>query len=41
MRHLSHAEVLQLHRRLIATSGGAAGIRDPGALESAISQPER
>ena len=39
MRHLSHAEVLQLHRRLIATSGGAAGIRDPGALESAISQP--
>jgi death-on-curing protein len=39
MRYLSIAEVLDLHERLIADSGGAAGIRDLGALESAVSQP--
>ncbi len=39
MRYLSLGEVLILHDRLLATSGGAAGIRDLGALESAVAQP--
>jgi death on curing protein len=39
MRFLSIAEVLDLHERLLADSGGARGIRDLGALESAVSQP--
>ena len=39
MRYLSISEILELHERLIASSGGATGIRDLGALESAVSQP--
>lgn len=39
MRHLSLAEVTELHRLVIETSGGAHGVRDLGALESAIAQP--
>ena len=39
MRYLSISEVLELHERLIASSGGSTGIRDLGALESAVSQP--
>jgi death-on-curing protein len=39
VRHLSLAEVLELHSRLIAATGGAAGVRDLGALESAVAQP--
>ncbi|MFH1970380.1 MAG: type II toxin-antitoxin system death-on-curing family toxin [Verrucomicrobiota bacterium] len=39
MRYLSISETLELHERLIASSGGAKGIRDLGALESAVSQP--
>jgi death-on-curing protein len=39
VRYLSLAEVLDLHRRIIATSGGAHGVRDPGGLFSAIAQP--
>lgn len=39
MRYLSISEVLDLHERLIASSGGAPGIRDLGGLESAVSQP--
>ena len=39
MRHLSLSEVIDLHRRLIAESGGASGIRDLGSLESALAQP--
>ncbi len=39
MRYLSVAEVLDLHERLLAGSGGASGVRDLGALESAVSQP--
>ena len=39
MRYLSIAEVLELHELLIDSSGGAAGIRDLGVLESAVSQP--
>lgn len=39
MRYLSIPEVLELHQRLIDSSGGASGIRDLGALESALAQP--
>ncbi|MBD3277570.1 MAG: type II toxin-antitoxin system death-on-curing family toxin [Candidatus Aegiribacteria sp.] len=39
MRYLSISEVLELHDRLISSSGGLKGIRDLGALESAVSQP--
>ncbi|TFH16522.1 MAG: type II toxin-antitoxin system death-on-curing family toxin [Lentisphaerales bacterium] len=39
MRYLSISEVLELHQMLIDSSGGASGIRDLGALESAFAQP--
>jgi death-on-curing protein len=39
MRYLTLGEVVALHRRLIAATGGASGIRDLGGLESAIAQP--
>ncbi len=39
MRHLALGEVLELHRRIVEATGGAAGIRDLGALESALAQP--
>lgn len=40
MRYLTLKEALELHRRIIRQSGGAAGIRDLGALESALAQPQ-
>jgi death-on-curing protein len=40
MRYLSLAEVVELHRRVLRATGGAAGIRDLSALESAIAQPK-
>ena len=40
MRYLTLGEILELHRRIIETSGGADGIRDLGALESAVAQPK-
>ena len=40
MRYLTMAEVVELHRRLLQATGGASGIRDFGALESAIAQPK-
>lgn len=40
MRYLSVEEVVSLHSLLIAQSGGASGLRDRGALESAVAQPE-
>jgi death on curing protein len=39
LRYLSLAEVLELHRRITALSGGAVSLRDLGALESAVAQP--
>lgn len=39
MRSLSLAEVLALHRQVIEQSGGAQGILDLRALESALAQP--
>ncbi len=39
MRYLSLGQVLQLHSRIIEQSGGAVGILNLGALESALFQP--
>jgi len=39
MRYLNLAEVAELHRLLIEAFGGSHGIRDLGALESALAQP--
>jgi death-on-curing protein len=40
MRYLALGEVLDLYQRVMAQSGGLAGIRDQGALESALAQPQ-
>lgn len=40
MRYLTLGEVVELHRRLLQATGGAPGIRDSGALESAVAQPK-
>lgn len=39
MRYLTLGEVLGIYRRVMEQSGGMAGIRDLGALESAVAQP--
>jgi len=39
MRHLTLNEVLDLYRQVMEQSGGAVGIRDLNALESAVAQP--
>jgi death-on-curing protein len=39
MRYLTLGQVLELYRRVMEQSGGSAGVRDLGALESAIAQP--
>lgn len=39
MRFLTLNEVLDIHRQLLDLYGGSKGIRDLGALESAIAQP--
>ena len=36
---LSVEQVLELHRLVIVQSGGSAGARDRGALDSAVAQP--
>lgn len=40
MRYLSVETVERIHDRLLAQSGGTTGIRDRGALLSAVAQPE-
>lgn len=40
MRYLSVQEVISLHSLLVAQSGGSSVLRDRGALESAVAQPE-
>ena len=40
MRVLTLGEVLALHRRILAESGGTSGVRDLGAIASAVSQPK-
>lgn len=39
MRHLTLNEVLTLHDRVIAQTGGSFGVRDIGGLESSLAQP--
>jgi death on curing protein len=39
MRYVTLGEVVELHRRLLQVTGGTPGIRDFGALESAVAQP--
>ena len=39
-RFLSLAEVLSLHRQVVAQSGGSPGLRDAGALASSLAQPK-
>jgi death-on-curing protein len=39
MRLLSLSEVLELHNFIIEQSGGSSGLRDLGALQSALAQP--
>ena len=36
---LTIEQVLELHARLLEQSGGAEGVRDPGALASSVAQP--
>lgn len=40
-RYLTLREVLILHERVAATSGGGLGVRDLGLLESSIAQPKQ
>ncbi len=39
MRYLKLKEVIDLHHQVVEQSGGSLGIRDLGALESAVAQP--
>jgi death-on-curing protein len=38
--YLSLLEILDLHSRLLETSGGTPGLRDFGLLQSAVAQPQ-
>jgi death on curing protein len=40
MRYLTLEEILSLHAKVLIQSGGSPGLRDRGALESAVAQPE-
>jgi death-on-curing protein len=40
MIYLTTDEVIQLHDQLIQLSGGSAGIRDRGLIDSALYQPQ-
>ena len=39
MRYLTVGEVLEIYSQVMKLSGGGVGIRDIGALESAVAQP--
>jgi death-on-curing protein len=39
VRYLTVGEVVELHRRILAQSGGSEHILDPAGLESALAQP--
>lgn len=39
MKYLSIERIFELHEIVIARSGGSAGLRDRGAVESAVAQP--
>ncbi len=40
IRYLTLEEALELHRLVLQQSGGLAGVRDLGALDSALAQPQ-
>lgn len=40
MRYLTIGELLELYRRIMVASGGAVGIHDLDAVESALAQPK-
>lgn len=40
MKFINIFQALELHRQLLDEFGGIAGVRDFGALESALAQPE-
>lgn len=40
MRYLTVEEVQKVHQRVIGATGGSLGLRDQGALESAVTQPQ-
>ncbi len=40
MNYLTLEQVFELHGQLIEQSGGGDGLRDQGALESAVAQPQ-
>ena len=40
MRGVSLEEVLALHALILKSTGGTGGLRDRGALESALEQPQ-
>lgn len=40
MRYLTQEEVIELHLRIIKQTGGASGILDFGAFQSALAQPQ-
>lgn len=40
MKFLGIFQILELHRQLLDEFGGISGVRDFGALESALAQPE-
>jgi len=39
IRYLTLSELLTLHGELLASSGGAAGVRDLGRVHAALAQP--
>ena len=39
MRRLSRDQIIFIHERLIETSGGSPGVKDPGRLDAALAQP--
>ena len=40
MRYLYPKQILYLHEQIMAVSGGSAGVRDQGLLESAVYRPQ-
>jgi death-on-curing protein len=40
MHYITKEDILELHTHIITQTGGIQGIRDAGALESAIAQPQ-
>jgi death-on-curing protein len=41
VRYLTLGEVLELHRLVLAQTGGGTGLRDLAALETAVAQPRQ